>query len=82
MDIKAKIEELVGKIKGDSSLLSKFTSDPVKTLEELIGVDLPDEQIEEILKGVKAKVLGDKDGDGTPDFIENIGEKISGIFKK
>ena len=74
MDIKAKIEELVAKIKGDSSLLSKFKSEPVKTIEGLLGVDLPDEQVKKIADGVKAKLSLEKAGLDL--------SKITGLFKK
>ena len=60
MDIKAKIEELTGKIKNDSELSEKFQKEPVKTVEELLGVDLPDGQIEKLVDGIKAKVSLDK----------------------
>lgn len=56
MDIKAKIEELVEKIKGDENLLKNFKKEPIKTVEGLIGVDLPDDQIEKIADGIKAKI--------------------------
>ena len=56
MDIKAKIEELVGKIKGNPDLLKQFKSDPVKVVEGLLGVDLPDDQIKAVADGVKAKI--------------------------
>lgn len=67
MDIKGKIEELVGKIKSDKELQRGFTSDPVATIEKLIGVDLPDDQIKKIADGVKAKISLDK---------------LGGLFKK
>ena len=60
MDIKAKINELVEKIKGDKNLLAKFKADPIKTIESIIGIDLPDETIEKIIDGVKAKIALDK----------------------
>ena len=43
MDIKAKIGELVDKIKSDEGLRNKFMSDPVKAIEELLGVTFPSE---------------------------------------
>ena len=43
MDIKAKADEIVGKIKTDKTLASKFKTDPISTVEGLLGVDLPDE---------------------------------------
>ena len=71
MDIKAKIEELVGKITSDASLGEKFKSDPTGTIKGLIGVDLPDDQLKSIADGVKAKV-----------GIDNITSAIGGIFGK
>lgn len=60
MDIKAKIEELVDKIKSDKNFASKFSSDPVKAIESVLGIDLPDDQIKALIDGVKAKVSLDK----------------------
>ena len=64
MDIKAKINELVEKIKQDPQLLAQFKTEPVKVVETLLGVDLPDDIIEKIVDGVKAKISLDKLGDG------------------
>lgn len=65
-DVKAKIEELVGKIQKDPALLKSFQSDPVKTVERLLGVDLPDDKLRPLVAGIKAKLtaadLGDKLG--------------------
>ena len=63
MDIKAKIEELVEKIKKNPALRKKFNTEPVKVVEELVGIDLPDELIEKVVDGVKAKITMDKVGD-------------------
>ncbi len=60
MDIKEKIEEIVEKVKGDDKLLAKFKDDPVKTVEKMLGVDLPDDIIEKVVDGVKAKISVDK----------------------
>ncbi|MBQ8523297.1 MAG: hypothetical protein IJ457_01585 [Clostridia bacterium] len=78
MDIKAKIEELVSKIKSDDGLMSKFKSDPIKTVEGLIGIDLPNEQVGKIVDGIKAKISLDDIGDKLGD----IGGKIGGLFGK
>ena len=74
MDIKAKIEELVGKIKGNPDLLKQFKSDPVKVVEGLLGVDLPDNQIKAVADGVKAKI--------NLDDISGIAGKLGGLFGK
>ncbi len=71
MDIKDKIEELVEKIKGDKDLGSRFQKDPVSAIEGLLGVDLPNDQLESIIEGVKAKVK-----------LEDIGEKLGGLGDK
>ena len=63
MDIKEKIEELVKKITSDKNLLKKFEKDPVKVIEDLVGIDLPDDMIEKLIEGVKAKINLDKGGD-------------------
>ena len=56
MDIKAKIEEVVNKVKSDSSFAEKFKSEPVKAVEDVLGVDLPDDTVKNIVDGVKAKI--------------------------
>ena len=63
MDIKAKIEEIVSKVKNDPSFLKQFQSDPVKAVESVIGVDLPDDMINNVIDGVKAKITLDKTGE-------------------
>ena len=74
MDIKAKIDEIVQKIKTDKNLLSKFRSEPIKTVEGLLGVDLPDDIIEKIVEGVKAKI--------TVDDVKGALGKLKGLFGK
>lgn len=63
MDIKKKIEELAEKIKNDSDLREGFLKEPIPTLEKLLGVDLPEEQLKQIAEGLKAKINLDKAGD-------------------
>lgn len=71
MDIKGKIEELVKKIKSDEGLLKKFKSDPISTVEGLIGIDLPNDQVAKIADGIKAKIS-----------LDSIGGKLGGLFGK
>lgn len=63
MDIKKMIEELVEKIQKDPDILRKFNEEPVVCLEKLLGVDLPDDQMEKLIDGIKAKITMDKVGD-------------------
>ena len=58
MDIKEKIDKVVNKVKSDKNFKNKLMKDPVNALEEVLGVDLPNEQIDKIIDGVKAKSRG------------------------
>ena len=74
MDIKAKVEELVDKIKTNPKMLSDFQKNPVPVIESLVGMDLPDDQILKMAELVKAKINLDKAGD----VLGGLG----GLFKK
>jgi len=69
-NIKEKIEEIVEKISKDEKLQKQFKNDPVKALEKLLDVDLPDDVIEKIIDGVKAKLT-----------VDTISDAV-GMFKK
>lgn len=60
MDIKEKINKVVEKVTKDKSLKELFQKDPVKAVEKVLGVDLPDEIVKKIVDGVKAKISVDK----------------------
>ena len=62
MDIKAKTEEIIEKLKNDEALRAEFKAEPIKTAEKLIGVDLPDDQINQVVEVIKAKVSLDDIG--------------------
>ena len=74
MDIKKTIEDIVEKIKGDEALQKQFLSDPAGALEKLTGIDLPNDQIDAVVAGVKAKLTADNIGD--------IAKGLGGLFKK
>ena len=63
MDIKEKIEKAVKKLKENPALLKKFDKEPVKVIEELIGMDLPDDLVNQLIDGIKAKLAAEKVGD-------------------
>ena len=75
MDIKDKIEELVDKAKNDDAFHKELKEDPVKAVEDLLDVDLPDEQVKAIAHGVSTKL----DLGGLKDAVE---DKLGGLFKK
>ena len=61
--LKDKIEEIVEKIKSDKDIAAKFQKDPISVVENLLGVDLPNEQLDQVVDAVKAKINLDKVGD-------------------
>ena len=62
-NIKEKIEEIVEKLKNDDDLLEQFNKNPTKVIEEYVGVDLPDDKVNQLVEGIKAKIKLDKLGD-------------------
>ena len=74
MDIKEKIEELVEKISSDKALQAQFKQDPISAVETLLGVDLPNDVIEKIVDGVKAKLTADK--------LADAAGALKGLFGK
>ena len=64
MDIKANINELLETIKNDPQMLAEFKEEPVKVIEKLLNVDLPDDLIEKVVEGVKAKITADRLSEG------------------
>lgn len=69
MDIKAKIDEVVNKVKSDDAFADKFKNEPVKAVEDVVGVDLPDDVVNNVVEGVKAKIN-----------VGGIADKIGGLF--
>ena len=52
-------------------LQEKFQKDPVKALEDVLGVDLPDDVINQVIAGVKTKLTADKAA-GAVDAIKKL----------
>lgn len=74
MDIKEQVTKAVEKITKDKNLQEQFKTDPVKALESILGVDLPDEIVDQVIKGVKAKLTTDKVSDAV--------DSLKGLFNK
>lgn len=70
-DIKEQITQVVEKVTKDEKLMDQFKKDPVKVVESVIGVDLPDDVINKVADGVKAKISVDKLG-GIADSIKKL----------
>lgn len=69
MDIKAKIDEVVNKVKSDEKFAEKFQKEPIKAVEEVLGVDLPDDVVKNVIDGVKAKIN-----------VGGVMDKLGGLF--
>lgn len=72
--LKDKIDQIVDKIKNDKDIAAKFQKDPIGTVEGLIGIDLPNDQIESLVDAIKAKVNLDK--------VENALGGLKGLLGK
>ena len=69
-DVKAKIDELVGRLQKNPALLKSFQDDPIKTVEQLTGIDLPDDQLQPLVAGIKTKLAA-----------ADLGGKLDGLKK-
>ena len=69
-EIQEKIDALVEKVKSDKGIAAKFQRDPIATVEELLGIDLPNDQIEKVVDMIKAKIN-----------VEKISGALGGIGK-
>lgn len=70
INIQEKIEKISQKLLTDKTLMSRFEKNPASVIEELVGVDLPDELVNKVVDGVKAKIAAGK-----------VGEALSGLGK-
>ena len=74
MDIKELIEKVVDAIKDSDTIKKQWEKEPVKVIEKFIGVDLPDEIVEKVIDGVKAKIAIDQ--------VADVAGALKGLFKK
>lgn len=74
MDVKEQITKAVDRITKDKKLQEQFQKEPVKALESVLGVDLPDNVVEQVIQGVKAKLTADK--------VSGAMDSLKGFIKK
>lgn len=70
-NVKEKIEQIVAKLRSDDKLMEKFQKNPASVIEEYLGMDLPDDQVNQVVEGIKAKIQLDK-----------LSGALGGLFKK
>ena len=56
MDIQKIISDVIARLTSNPDLIKSFLSDPVQLLEKTFGIDLPDEQIKQVIEGVKSQI--------------------------
>ena len=74
MDIKEQIKKAVESISKDKKLQEQFQKEPAKALDSILGVDLPDDVINQVIQGVKAKL--------TVDNVSDAVDALKGLFSK
>ena len=79
MDIQKIIADVVAKLAGNPDLIKSFLTNPVQLLEKTFGIDLPDEQINKVIEGVKANLDLSKIDIKT---AAGLLGKMSGLFGK
>lgn len=75
IDIKAKVEELAAKPQKDPALLQSFQKDPAKALKTLTGMDLPEDRLQPLVAGLKAK-LAASDLSGKLDGLKKLFDPV------
>ena len=73
MDIKEQISKIVEEVSKNPDIKEQFEKEPVKVIEKIIGVDLPDDIVMKIIDGVKAKL--------TINDVSKVADALKGIFK-
>ncbi len=73
MDIKGQINKIVEEVTKNPNLKQQFDKEPVKVIEKVIGMDLPDDVVMKVVDGVKAKM--------TMGNVAKAADSLKGIFK-
>ncbi len=73
MDIKGQIDKVVEEVSKNPNIKEQFEKEPVKVIEKVSGIDLPDDVVMKIVDGVKAKI--------TMDSVSKAADTLKGIFK-
>ncbi|MDE7272305.1 MAG: hypothetical protein K2N95_04465 [Lachnospiraceae bacterium] len=73
MDIKEQINKVIEELSKNPNIKEQFEKEPVKVIEQLIGIDLPDDIVIKIIDGVKAKL--------TIDSVSKVADTLKGVFK-
>lgn len=70
-DVFDAIEDIVAKISKDKDLRETFEKNPAKAIESIIGINLPDDKVNDVVDAIKAKLT-----------LDAVGDILGGLFKK
>ncbi len=73
VDIKNQINKIVKEVSKNPNMKEQFEKEPVKVIEKIIGVDLPDDIVSKIIDGVKANL--------TINNVSKVTDVLKGVFK-
>lgn len=73
MDIKDQINRIMEEVSKNPNIKEEFEKEPVRVIEKIIGVDLPDDVVMKIIDGVKAKL--------TLDSVSRAADALKGMFR-
>ncbi len=74
MDLQKVIKQVLDALNNNDALVKEFLADPAKVLESKLGIDLPNEQINAVVEGVKAKL--------NLDNAASVLNAVQGLFGK
>lgn len=60
IDVKAEITKIVEKISKDEALKKDFQKDPVGAAKKMLGVQVSDDVIQQVVAGIKGKLTADQ----------------------
>lgn len=78
MDIQKIVTEALEQLSKNEDLRKAFDVDPVKVLEKILKVDLPDDQINAVIQAIKAKL----ELDDVADVAGKVLGGLSSLFGK
>jgi len=74
MDLQKVIKQVLDALNNNDALVKEFLADPAKVLESKLGIDLPNEQINAVVEGVKTKL--------NLDNAASVLNAVQGLFGK
>ncbi len=74
MDLQKVIKQVLELLNNNESLVKEFLADPAKVLESKLGIDLPNEQVNAVVEGVKTKLKLDE--------AASVLNAVQGLFGK